>query len=48
MLGETWPEIGILLGHGDIEATARYAYLGHNSFHEAPERITVSIAAKFL
>ena len=47
-LGETQPVIGILLGHADIETTARYAHLAYDSLHEAAERIAVSIAADVL
>ena len=44
-LGETLPVIGKLLGHNDIETTARYAYLAQDSVHEPVERVTASIAA---
>ena len=44
-LGETLPVIGKLLGHSDIETTARYAHLARDSIHEAAERIAGSIAA---
>ena len=47
-LGETLPVIGKLLGHSDIETTARYAHLAHDSIHEAAERIAGSIAADIL
>ncbi|MYH36214.1 MAG: site-specific integrase, partial [Rhodospirillaceae bacterium] len=47
-LGETLPVIGKLLGHNDIETTARYAHLAQDSIHEAAERIAVSIAADIL
>ena len=47
-LGETLPVIGKLLGHSDIETTARYAHLAHDSIHEAAERIADSIAADIL
>ena len=40
--------IGKLLGHSDIETTARYAHLARDSIHEAAERIADSIAADFL
>ncbi|MDE0381860.1 MAG: tyrosine-type recombinase/integrase, partial [Rhodospirillales bacterium] len=36
-LGETLPVIGKLLGHNDIETTARYAHLAQDSIHEAAE-----------
>ncbi len=47
-LGETLPVIGKLLGHNDIETTARYAHLAQDSIHEAAERIAWSIAADIL
>ena len=47
-LGETLPVIGKLLGHSDIETTARYAHLARDSIHEAAERIADSIAADVL
>ena len=47
-LGETLPVIGKLLGHSDIETTARYAHLAHDSIHETAERIAGSIAADIL
>ena len=47
-LGETLPVIGKLLGHSDIETTARYAHLAQDSVHEAAERIAWSIAADVL
>ncbi|MYG52186.1 MAG: tyrosine-type recombinase/integrase [Rhodospirillaceae bacterium] len=47
-LGETLPVIGKLLGHNDIETTARYAHLAQDSVHEAAERIAASIAAHLL
>ena len=47
-LGETLPVIGKLLGHNDIETTARYAHLAQASIHEAAERIAESIAADIL
>ena len=47
-LGETLPVIGRLLGHSDIEATARYAHLPDASIHETAERIAESIADDIL
>ncbi|MDE2808471.1 MAG: site-specific integrase, partial [Gemmatimonadota bacterium] len=47
-LGETLPVIGKLLGHSDIETTARYAHLAQDSIHEMAERIAASIAADVL
>ena len=47
-LGETLPVIGRLLGHSDIETTARYVHLAHDSIHEAAERIAGSIAGDIL
>ena len=37
-----------LLGHSDIEATARYAHLAQDSLHETADRIADSIAADVL
>ena len=47
-LGETLPMIGKLLGHHDIETTARYAHLAQDSVQEAAERIAGSIASDIL
>ena len=47
-LGETLPVIGKLLGHSDIETTARYAHLARDSIHETAERIAGSIASDIL
>ena len=47
-LGETLPVIGKLLGHSDIETTARYAHLARDSIQEAAERIAGSISADIL
>ncbi len=47
-LGETLPVIGKLLGHSDIETTARYAHLAQDSVHEAAERVAKSIAGDVL
>ena len=42
-LGETLPVIGRLLGHSDIETTARYAHLARDSIQTAAARVTGSI-----
>ena len=47
-LGEYLPIIGKLLGHSDIETTARYAHLARDSLHDAAERVAGSIAADIL
>ena len=47
-LGETLPVIGKLLGHHDLETTARYAHLAQDSVHEAAERVAKSIATDIL
>ena len=47
-LGESIPLSGKLLGHGDIETTARYVHLPKESFRETAERITQNIAADIL
>ena len=43
-LGESLPMIGKLLGHNQVETTARYAHLARDSVHESAERIAESIA----
>ena len=43
--GETLPVIGKLVGHSDIETTARYAHLARDSIYDVAERIADSIAA---
>ena len=43
-LGESLPMIGKLLGHRQIETTARYAHLAHDSVHASAERIAASLA----
>ena len=43
-LGETLPVIGRLLGHSNVEATARYAHLPDAAISETAERIADSIA----
>ena len=47
-LGESLPMIGKLLGHTQIETTARYAHLARDSVHESAVRIADSIAADIL
>ncbi len=44
-LGESLPMIGKLLGHTQIETTARYAHLARDTVREAAERVAASIAA---
>ena len=44
-LGESLPMIGRLLGHTQVETTARYAHLARDSVREAAERIAASIRA---
>ena len=43
-LGESLPMIGKLLGHRQIETTARYAHLADDSVHASAERIAESLA----
>jgi len=47
-LGESLPMIGKLLGHGQLETTARYAHLARDSAQEAAESVAESIAADVL
>lgn len=47
-LGESLPMIGKLLGHAQVETTARYAHLSRESVREAAERIAESIAKDIL
>ena len=47
-LGESLPAIGKLLGHVQVETTARYAHLARESMHEAAARVAGSIAAEIL
>ena len=47
-LGESLPMIGKLLGHTQVETTARYAHLARDSVHESAARIADSIAADIL
>ena len=48
MAGENLPLVGKLLGHSQIETTARYAHLARDSIQEAAERVAGSIAADIL
>ena len=47
-LGESLPMIGKLLGHSQVETTARYAHLARGSVHEAAILIAESIAVDLL
>ena len=47
-LGESLPMIGKLLGHSQVETTARYAHLARDSVQEAAARIADSIATDIL
>ena len=47
-LGESPPMIGRLLGHTQVETTARYAHLAQDSVRESAMRVSERIAAKFL
>ena len=47
-LGESLPVIGKLLGHTQVETTARYAHLARDSVQEAATRIADSIATDIL
>ena len=47
-LGESLPMIGKLLGHTQVETTARYAHLARDSVQESSARIADSIAADIL
>ena len=44
-LGESLPTIGKLLGHSQVQTTARYAHLARDSVHEAARRVSESIEA---
>ncbi|MXY33015.1 MAG: site-specific integrase [Boseongicola sp. SB0664_bin_43] len=47
-LGESLPMIGRLLGHTNLETSARYAHLAHDSVKDSAVRVSESIAADFL
>ena len=47
-LGESLPMIGRLLGHTQVETTARYAHLAQDSVRDSGVRVAVSIAGDFL
>ena len=47
-LGEGLPMIGKLLGHAQVETTARYAHLAQDSVHESAARVADSIAGDIL
>ena len=47
-LGESLPMIGRLLGHTQVETTARYAHLAEDSVKESAVRVADSIAADLL
>ena len=47
-LGETLPVIGKLLGHTQIQTTARYAHLARDSIQTAAARTTGSIGAQIV
>ena len=47
-LGESLPMIGKLLGHSQVETTARYAHLARDSLHESAARIAERLAADVL
>ena len=46
--GEGLPTIGLLLGHRQLDTTARYAHLTRDSVRESAERIPLTIAADIL
>lgn len=47
-LGESLPMIGKLLGHSQVQTTARYAHLADDPVHSAAERVSSSIAQALL
>ena len=44
-LGESLPMIGKLLGHSQVETTARYAHMARDTVHESAARVAKSLAA---
>ena len=44
ILGESLPMIGKLLGHSQVETTARYAHLSRDTVHESAARVAESLA----
>ena len=47
-LGESLSMIGKLLGHSEIQTTARYAHLARDSVKESAARVAASIGADVL
>ena len=47
-LGESLPAIGKLLGHSNIQTTARYAHLARDSVKTSAARVAASIGADIL
>ena len=47
-LDESLPMIGRLLGHTQVETTARYAHLAQDSVKESAVRVAESLAADLL
>ena len=47
-LGESLTMIGKLLGHSQVETTARYAHLARDTVHESAARVADSLATDFL
>ena len=47
-LGESLPMIGRLLGHTQVETTARYAHLAQDAVRESAVRVADSIAVDIL